>query len=286
MMRHRTPHGRKLLLTLAIASVQLCTGCVSRLFYYPDRVVYQTPAKFGLRYRAATFRSRDGTRLRGWFVPAVGEAAGTVMHFHGNAQNMSAHFDFVRWLPERGFNVFVFDYRGYGGSEGAPERAGMVEDCAAAVEYVKSRADVDPDKLLVFGQSLGGALAVAALSEHGLKGIRAVAIESTFYSYRAIVRDKLGEVPVLSVLKWPLSFLLISDAHSPSKGIDALSPTALLLVHGTADRVIPHRHSQRLFGRAKLPKQLWLIEGAGHTEGLTMPEYREKLIRFFRDALQ
>jgi alpha-beta hydrolase superfamily lysophospholipase len=97
----------------------LIAGCISSPFYQPDRVLYSTPPSVGLKYENAVFVSSDGTRLTGWFIPAAGyqnpkNAKGTVVHFHGNAQNMSAHWQFVTWLPQRGFNVFVFDYRGYG----------------------------------------------------------------------------------------------------------------------------------------------------------------------------
>jgi len=106
------------LLTLSLS----CQGCVGGLFYQPDRKIYDTPDRHGLKYEEVSFQSKDGTGLSGWFVPAVGKPKGTVIHFHGNAQNMTAHFGFVSWLPEQGFNLFVFDYRGYGKSAGKPDR--------------------------------------------------------------------------------------------------------------------------------------------------------------------
>ena len=130
------------------------TGCVQSMFYYPDRVRYETPKALGLRYEAVQFQSGDGTRLSGWFIPAADrqspkDAKGTVVHFHGNAQNMSSHWRFVAWLPAQDFNVFVFDYRGYGESEGKPEPKGVFEDSNAALDHVRSRPDVDPERLLL-----------------------------------------------------------------------------------------------------------------------------------------
>ena len=127
----------------------LLGGCVESMFYYPDRVRYETPDALGLRYERVRFQSTDGTALSGWFIPAAGradprEAKGTVIHFHGNAQNMSSHWRFVAWLPKQDFNVFVFDYRGYGDSEGKPEPRGVFEDSGSAIDHVRSRADVDP----------------------------------------------------------------------------------------------------------------------------------------------
>ncbi len=277
--------------TVSLPAIMLltlfCQGCVGRMFYHPDRTVYDTPARHDLRYEEVSFRSKDGTMLSGWFVPAVGTPRGTVIHFHGNAQNMTAHFAFVSWLPAEGFNLFVFDYRGYGRSEGKPDREGVYEDSVAALEYVASRKDADRTRLLVFGQSLGGANAIAALGETRFPGIRAVAVESAFSSYRGIVREKLGQMPVLSLLKGPLSHLLIGDDHSPDKVVADIAPVPLLIIHGTADLVVSYSHGERLFALAREPKQLWTIEGGGHTAAFAEPSspYRQRLVAFFNAAL-
>jgi len=154
----------------------LLTGCVQSAFYHPDRVLYDSPARLDLKFEQMTFASKDGTRLVGWFIPARGyadpkRAKGTVVHFHGNAQNMSAHWQFVDWLPQRGFNLFVFDYRGYGASQGSPEPKGVFEDSVAALDYVRARPDVDPRRLLVLGQSLGGTNAIAAVGSGERAGV-------------------------------------------------------------------------------------------------------------------
>ncbi len=279
---------QNLLLLLAGSFLVLCCqGCVGRMFYQPDRTSYGTPSRYGLKYEEVTFRSKDGTKLTGWFIPAVGAPRGTVIHFHGNAQNMSAHFAFVSWLPAAGFNLFVFDYRGYGQSEGKPDRRGLFEDSVAAITCVQARKDVDRDRLLVLGQSLGGANAIAAVGANSFKGIRAVAIESAFASYRGIVRDKIGGMPLLSLLKWPLSYLLIGDSYSPDRVVRAIAPVPLLLIYGTADGIVPYHHGQDLFDRAQEPKQFWTIEHGGHTEAFVEESsgYRQKLVNFFDAAL-
>jgi fermentation-respiration switch protein FrsA (DUF1100 family) len=85
----------------------------------------------------------------------VGPAKGTVVHLHGNAQNMSAHFSFTSWLPQAGFNLLIFDYRGYGKSGGTPSRAGLVLDSIAAIRYVQNRPNIAPNRVILLGQSLG-----------------------------------------------------------------------------------------------------------------------------------
>ncbi|GER17834.1 alpha/beta hydrolase [Variovorax boronicumulans] len=269
-------------MSLAALPLFLLGGCVQSMFYYPDRVRYETPDALGLRYENVRFTSADGTRLSGWFIPAAGRAdpkaaKGTVVHFHGNAQNMSSHWRFVAWLPAQDYNVFVFDYRGYGESDGAPEPRGVFEDSNAALDHVRARADVDASRLFVFGQSLGGTNAIAAVGSGNRAGVKAVAIESTFYSYRSIANDKL-----------PGAGLLVRDDYGASKFVAAIAPIPLLLIHGTADAVIPHHHSQRLLADAKEPKQLIEVPGAGHLEPMAAPRfgttYQQALTTFFDNA--
>jgi len=264
-----------------------CQGCVGGMFYYPDKEVYDTPARHGLPYEEVTFPSRDGTRLTGWFIPSVGAPKGTVIHFHGNAQNMTSHFGFVSWLPGQGFNLFVFDYRGYGKSAGKPDRQGLYEDSLAALDYVAGRPGIDHDRLLVLGQSLGGANAIVALGSSPRKSVRAVAIDSTFSSYRRIVRDKIGDMPLLSLLRWPLSWLIIGDELSPEQYVSKIAPTPLLIIHGSADPVIPYHHGKRLFDLAGEPKQLWTVAGGEHTSAFMDASggYRKKLADFFLASL-
>jgi fermentation-respiration switch protein FrsA (DUF1100 family) len=267
---------------LAIGALALLSGCLQSVFYQPDRILYDTPERAGLKFEQVVFPSKDGTRLIGWFIPAAGygnprNAKGTVVHFHGNAQNLSAHWQFVEWLPRRGYNVFVFDYRGYGGSEGDPEPRGVYQDSMSALDYVRSRADVDPQKLVILGQSLGGANAIAVVGSGNRAGVKAIAIEATFYSYSSIANEKVSGTG---------SFM--DDTYAPERFIAALAPMPFLLIHGTADQVIPYSNSKRLIEKAGEPKRLVTIEGGGHLAAFA-PEHREAyaelLVEFFDSAL-
>ena len=265
----------------------LAAGCVNGLFYHPTRVTYQTPSELGMAYEHVEFASADGTRLAGWFVPARGKPGGTVIHFHGNAQNMSAHLTFVAWLQAEGFNLFTFDYRGYGQSEGHPDREGVYEDSVAALRYIGSRPDIDQDRLLVYAQSLGGANAVAALAQDDGPRVRAIVLDSVFYSYRSIVRDKIAMVPVVSLLRWPLSFMIVGNAHSPSRSVGKLPEVPILFIHGTEDSVVPYHHSVDLYNHAEEPKALWTVEGGRHGDAMlrTDEPYRKALVEFYKSAV-
>jgi fermentation-respiration switch protein FrsA (DUF1100 family) len=280
--------GKAALLLGALALALCCQGCVGKMFYYPDKTVHDTPDKHGLKYEEVTFFSKDGTRLSGWFVPAVGEAKGTVVHFHGNDQNMTSHFGFVSWLPAEGFNLFLFDYRGYGTSEGKPDRQGLYDDSLGALDYIEQRPGMKHNRLLVLGQSLGGANAIVALGSKPRPTVRAVAIDSSFSSYRWIVRDKMAETPPLSWFSRPLSYTLVRDGLSPQDYVGRIAPTPLLIMHGTADTVIPYHHGRHLFDLAGQPKYFWSIKGGTHTSALEDPasSYRKKLVEFFNEALE
>jgi fermentation-respiration switch protein FrsA (DUF1100 family) len=251
--------------TLLAFVLLLLPGCVNRLFYHPNRIAYRAPESFGAPVREVYFESSDGTKLHGWFATATTtNVLGTVVHFHGNAQNLTAHSTFVEWLPANGFHVFMFDYRGYGKSEGHPSRRGLFEDGVAALRYVRTLPEVDTNRIVVLGQSLGGATALAVAGRHPDLAGQAMVIDSAFYSYRRIVRDKIALIPILSLLRVPLSYLLITDAYTPSATLGAIAPTPILYIHGTRDLVIPFHHGEWFRDNTPGPSDLLVIENGQH----------------------
>ena len=265
-----------LLAVLGVAAS--CFGVLDKLFYCPDRTEYSTPSRDGLAYEEVEFTSEDGTVLSGWFIPALGEAKGTVIHFHGNAQNMSAHFSFVSWLPKNGYNLFVFDYRGYGNSKGNVSREGVYEDAVAAVKTIKTRTDIDQNKLILFGQSIGGANVLAVAGSNEFEGVVGVVAESAFASYKGVAFDHAG------ILK-PAALVLIGNKYSPKRAVHNIAPTPLILIHGTADQVVPYDHAEKLFEAAGEPKELWTIPNGRHTDALGRhrAEYIPRLLKLFNE---
>ncbi len=265
----------------------LSAGCASRYFYYPNDRIYGFPTNRGIRFETVAFTSADGTVLQGWFMPAAGPAKATVVHFHGNAQNMTAHAGLVDWLAAEGYNVFTFDYRGYGRSQGRPSRRGLYQDCLGAVAYVRTRPEVAGGELVLFGQSLGAAQAIALMGNERLTDVVAVVAESPFYSYRSRVRDSLAAMPGLRYVRWPLSGLIVADFLSPGDVVGEIAPVPLLLIHGAEDEVIDIRHSERLFAEAGEPKQFWRVEECGHLEVFSTQatRYRRQLLAFLDGCL-
>lgn len=275
------PH---LMLSVGLATVLGLAGCTN-LFFQPHRIQVVTPDQFGLEYDGVYFDSSDGLRLYGWWLPAQGEAIGTVLVLHGNAENISTHIGSVYWLPKRGFNVFLPDYRGYGASEGRPSIVGVLSDIESVLSTLLARTDIDPGEVIIYGQSLGGSLAiyVTAHTPHRAR-IRALIVESAFSSYRDIAREKLAGFWLTWPLQYPLSWT-VRDEYSPIRVIDSVSPIPLLVVHGGRDAIVPLHHGERLFEAATEPKELWINPEAGHIEIFRSESYRDRLVEYLKQRL-
>jgi fermentation-respiration switch protein FrsA (DUF1100 family) len=276
---------RALIRTLLLSPCIALTAC-GGLFFFPQQVLLLTPDRTGLAYRDVRFTASDGIGLHGWYLPAdpkaAQEAACTVLFLHGNAENISTHLGSVWWLPARGVNVFLFDYRGYGRSEGSPDIDGLHRDFDAALKTTLEQAKTSPGRIVVFGQSLGGALAVTAVARSAQKErLRGLVIEGAFSGYRAIVRDKLAASWLTWPLQWPLSYT-VADDYKPLQAIGGLSPLPVLVVHGQADGIIPPHHAQALYDAARTPKALWLVPGAAHIAVFRSKDYQDRLIDYLR----
>ena len=274
-MRHRLA---------AILLVVTLAGC-TQVFFQPHRTKVITPEQLGLAHEEVRFRAADGLDLHGWFLPAEGEAAGTILFLHGNAENISTHILNIAWLPARKFNVFLFDYRGYGASEGKPTLGGVQEDIDAAMRTLLARADIDRNRVIVFGQSLGGALAAYYVAHSAFRGhIRALVIDSTFSSYAGIVREKLAAIWLTWPFQW-LPSLTVDERFSPLPAMKMISPIPVLVIQGDQDAIVPSHHAQRLYDAALEPKQLWIVTGAGHIQALREEVQRERLVRYLLQAV-
>jgi uncharacterized protein len=268
----------------AVLAGLIATACTA-VFFQPNRLKVSTPDQLGLAYQEVRFKAHDGVELFGWFLPAKGPALGTILQLHGNAENMSTHYANLAWMPARGFNVFIFDYRGYGGSEGEPTLEGVQLDIDAATETLLSRGDVDKDRIVIYGQSLGGALAAyyVAHSSHRDR-IRALILESAFSDYVDIAQEKFADHWITWPFQW-IPLFSVDDRFSPLPVMAKISPIPLLILHGDQDLVVPVHHAQRLYDAARAPKQLWIVAGAGHIQTMGSPTQRDRLVAWLREVL-
>ncbi len=276
---------RKILLSFLITLLFCCTGCNS-LFFYPSKQLRDNPIAQQFAPKDITFKSSDGTMLHGWFFDRGPDARGTILMLHGNAQNLSTHVNGVLWLVKGGFNLFIFDYRGYGMSEGSPTIPGVHLDAEAALETVLSMPQTAGKQIIVLGQSIGGAIAIYTVANTPYKDrIAALVTESAFADYRLIVRDKAAD----NCLTWPLQYpvsIFFNDDYSPEKWIKKVAPVPILILHGVQDPVVPIYHGRRLYEEALQPKLFWETTEPGHIMSFADAEVRERLVRYLDSRLE
>ena len=257
-----------------------CTG----VFFQPMTAHVYDPATAGFAYEDVTFEAADGTSLHGWFFPAEGERLGSLLFLHGNAENVSTHFANVAWVAKAGVDAFVIDYRGYGRSAGSPDLDGLHQDAAAALDTLIARPGVEPEDIAVFGQSLGGAVALEMVAGHPAQDrLATVIVEGAFTGYRTIAREKLADLWLTWPFQWPLS-LTVDGRYSPSGAVTELDGVPLLVIHGQKDEVVPPHHGERLFEAAGEPKAIWRPAAAGHIQALATVEMRKRLLAYLTEA--
>jgi hypothetical protein len=255
---------------------------VEDMFFYTDARIYTTPAALGLTAEDVFFPTADGNRLHAWFLPASGPPLGAVLHLHGNAANISNHLPLVDWLPARGYHVLMVDYRGFGRSEGRPTLNGVVEDSIAALDYLRARDGVDPARVALLGQSIGGATAIRVAAQRP-GAVRALVVDCAFSSYRGIARIVAEANPVLRQLA-PIGVrVLPGPDRDPVTAIRALT-MPLFLIHGTDDEVIPFSEGKALDAAAPQPHTFLAIEGGLHVDALNSPSVRDRVDAFLRSA--
>jgi alpha-beta hydrolase superfamily lysophospholipase len=268
-----------LLIAYALFSMTGLTAC-SSFFYYPSKLTFYQPQRVNLKEEEVFFKSSENDSIHAWwFAAKTKESKGTVIFFHGNAENMTTHFLMLHWLPEAGYNYMVFDYPGYGVSSGNPTQTNTVASGVAAIEWVHKNKDSRP--LIIYGQSLGGNIAMrAAEITKGAVPIRNIIIEGSFLSYKGVASRLLRRSWVTWILN-PLPYVLVSDEGAPIN-ISNFSPIPILFIHGDADHVVEPVNSEVLFDRAKDPKELWLVKGGQHgdTYFRDSGKYRDLLLSY------
>ncbi|XP_063228839.1 protein ABHD13 [Bacillus rossius redtenbacheri] len=258
------------------------------LLFHPDmpahsRVFVPVPSMFGLPYENLYVRSADGTRLHLYFIRQPGPVsarAPTVLFLHGNAGNMGHRLQNVLGLYQQlQCNVLMLEYRGYGLSQGSPSEHGLYADARAALDYLSSRSDINHAEVVVFGRSLGGAVAidVAAQPEYAQK-IWCLVVENTFTSIPDMARVLIG----WRLLQYLPRFLYKNKFLSAEKVGRVTAPT--LFVSGLADILVPPRMMSELHGLCRAHRQLLQLETGTHNDTWTCPGYYHALANFLRDA--
>lgn len=269
---------------LFLLLLPLCLSCTS-LFYQPDSYFYSDPKALKLNYEEKTLPSKDGTQLAYWYFKSEKKLAkrSLILFFHGNAQNISSHYYNLAWIVPEGHDFIIFDYRGYGVSEGKPNPKAVRSDAEAMLDFAYGEFKKGGyQNFVVYGQSLGGNILLDGLKNFAHKDEVSLAIfDSTFLSYQELARDKLKK----AIITYPLNFLayvLVSDeTAAEAYAKDFTRPT--LIIHGDVDPVIPFKFGEEFYEKiGAKQKWLWKVEDGQHIDVFARHEkkYQKKFLEF------
>lgn len=265
------------LVMLAAWVLALATGCTS-LLYYPDDVIYVDPAtSFRKPPDDVVIKSATGEENHAWYFAALKPAKAIIVFCHGNGQNRSAHIVSMYWLVREGYDLLAIDYPGYADNDGEPTPQNTVEAAKAAIRYAVAKKPNLP--LIVYGQSLGGAISMrAVLDLRSEVHPKLVVADSTFMSYKAAARGLMSKHWLTWVFQ-PIGGWVMSDAFAPGKEIAKLD-APLLVIHARDDSVIPFDLGEELFATANEPKEFWPLEKSDHIRAFILPEGASTRQRF------
>jgi fermentation-respiration switch protein FrsA (DUF1100 family) len=231
--------------------VGLLSRFVDALIFQPSPGIDLRPSQLGIKGEEVFPETEDGVRLHAFFLPAPG-ATRALLFLHGNAGNASHRLPNAAELVRLGTHVLLLDYRGYGASEGSPSEAGVYADARAGLAHLVEKRGLPESRIVVFGRSLGGAVAVDLVRGRRLAGL---ILESTFTSAADVAQTALG---------WPASVLVRGRFDSAAKIGEVRCP--LLFFHGDRDEIIAYPLGRRLFERAPEPKAFETIRFASHND--------------------
>ena len=278
-----------------LASILGASGC-SSLLYAPTRVWHVNPERLGYAYDTVSFDSSDGSRtvrIHGWWFrqTRLNPPKGFLIFFHGNGENRSSHFLSLGWILDQGYDYFIFDYQGYGDSEGSPSPAHTVRDGTEALRWFFKTGGLPryrESPLFVFAQSLGGPVALRSLQEiqntEALPpSLAGVILDSSFLSYTDAGASVLSR-QWFTYLFQPLSYLLLSDEWAPVTTPGSLPRLKYLVLHGEQDQTIDLKLGKRLFDTLPEPKTWIPVPGARHIHTLFTDDraQRERMLQFLQ----
>lgn len=273
--RRRIGPRRLFVLVMAISILNGCGG----LFYHPSRLVHTEPARLHATWQNLSFPRPGGGKLSAALIDGAhaDSSRGLWIQFHGNAQNMTAHWLSLHWATQRGWTVLVWDYSGYGASDGAPSRKQIAKDAAAFLDWVSdSILPHHRGPVVLVGQSLGSAILLRAFPDWKDRDKATLVLsEGGFPSYRSISFN-VASRHWLTWIAYPLVPLLVSDAESPAPLIPKVTPTPFLIVSCSDDKAVPPSQQTKLHALA--PNALfWRIEGCRHIGAMRSDSVRSRL---------
>ncbi|MEN0057325.1 MAG: alpha/beta hydrolase [Bdellovibrio sp.] len=274
-------NGLRFLLLIISFSFLGCT----HLFYHPSQREYVDVSKLEIQPQEIEITDEGGEKISAWlFKPAQGKAKARLIFFHGNAENITSHFRALYWILYEGYEFLIFDYPGYGKSSGKPTPQSTTQSGREVLRWTAAQKDSPP--LAVFGQSLGGNIALYSVIHEKEVPLCMVAVESTFKSYRKVAQRVAGR-HWLTWLLQPLAYVVMTDAYAAGERIAEIAPTPLLVMHGEADTIVDIRNGEDVFAAAESPKEFWRVPGGYHIQaffGEKGLDFRQRFIGFLEQS--
>jgi len=257
----------------------MCFLSCSHLFYQPIKGALIAPERFNTIPEEVWLKTSDGVKLHAWSIRSK-NPKGTLLLFHGNAENMSSHFLNLLWIVNQGFDLLIFDYRGYGFSEGEPSQRGLYLDALTAMSWAHQDHQKRKTKTLVFyGQSLGGqVLGRSFVDFQNKEDVSLIVFDSTFRSYKDVASRKFLSRWWLMPF-YPLARILISDEYASEKVLSQIK-TPTLVLHSPHDQVVDFKGGEELYQQLGAPKWWWRIEEGQHADAFHVSgeKYRKQFL--------
>jgi alpha-beta hydrolase superfamily lysophospholipase len=252
----------------------------SNLLFVPIKQYPVTPENAEILYEDIFIEAEDGITVHGWKMHADDKTAGTIIFFHGNGDNVSTQMPNTFWLAKEGYDLYVFDYREYGQSQGKADLDATINDMELMIGHVADQLP-DDEKMIVMGHSLGGAMSIYAVAHSAYRDkIEALITVEAFSDYHDVAQEALSKSWITWLFQWPLSFT-IDNGYRPLDSIGLISPIPVAIFHSESDEMIQIYHAEALYEAAKEPKEFILID-SNHSNVFVTKNNRQILFDYLK----
>jgi len=250
------------------------------MLFVPVKSYPITPDAADILYEDIYIDAPDGVTVHGWKLFADDKTAGTIVFFHGNGDNVSTQLPNTFWLAKEGYDLYVFDYRGYGQSQGEVNLDVIISDMDLMLGYVAGQLP-DDEKMIVMGHSLGASMSIYSVAHSAYRDkIEALITVEAFSDYHHVTQDMLSKSWLFWLFQWPLSFT-VSNEYSPLDSIGLISPIPVAIIHSESDEMIEMYHAEELFDAANVPKSFILID-SNHNNVFVTKDNRQILFDYLK----
>lgn len=268
------------MLKISVFILSVLLSSCSNLLFFPIKPFPVTPENADLQYQDIFIEATDGTRLHGWKIFADKAKKGTIVFFHGNGDNISTQLPNTFWLVKDGYDLYVFDYREYGLSQGEAELDATITDMEQMIGYVADALPAD-EKMIVMGHSLGAAMSIYVVAHSAYRNrIESLITVEAFSDYHDVTQEVLSKSWLMWLFQWPLKFT-IDNSYRPLDAIAQVSPIPVAIFHSRSDDMIDFAHAERLFEAANEPRYLFEID-SDHNSVFVTRDNRQVLLDYLK----